>query len=176
MKEAPVFQIVGYKNSGKTSLLSDLIAFGAEREEKVAAIKRHTHEEPLKVMHHETDSYRLHEAGSFMTGVDSPGRFQLELSHQEDYTLDKLIFLYRQFDPDLIAVEGYKNEAYPKAVIIKREEDLELLDQLHNIQLVITWNEAMTAGVPFPVVALKDWRKRLSKVYRLAKGEESRER
>lgn len=176
MKETPVFQIVGYKNSGKTSLLSDLIAYGAEREEKVAAIKRHTHEEPLKVMHHETDSYRLHEAGSFMTGVDSPGRFQMELSHQEEYALDRLVFLYRQFDPDLIAVEGYKNEPYPKAVIIKREEDLELLDTLTNIQVVITWNEAMTEVVPFPVIALNDWRKRLSEVYRIAKGEEDHER
>ncbi|ELK45223.1 molybdopterin-guanine dinucleotide biosynthesis protein B [Halobacillus sp. ACCC02827] len=171
MERAPVFQIVGYKNSGKTTLLSDLIAYGTDRGEKIAAIKHHTHEEPLKVMHHETDSYRLHECGSFLTGVDSPRRFQMELSHDDDFALDHLVDIYRHFSPDLITVEGYKEEHYPKAVIIKRVEDLKLLDNLTNIKLVITWDETLTAHVSHSVIALKDWRKRLPEVLELAKGE-----
>lgn len=169
MAETPVFQIVGYKNSGKTSLLSDLIAYGTDRGEKVAAIKHHGHEEPLKVMHLDTDSYRLHESGAFMTGVDSPRRFQLELSHEDDFPLTQLVNIYQHFSPDLIAVEGYKQEDFPKAVIIKREEDLPLLEQLTNIQLVICWDERMIDRVSFPAISLREWRKRLPEVYRLAK-------
>ncbi|CDQ21043.1 molybdopterin-guanine dinucleotide biosynthesis protein B [Halobacillus karajensis] len=169
MTEAPVFQIVGYKNSGKTSLLSDLIAYGTERGEKVAAIKHHRHEEPLKVMHDDTDSYRLHESGAFLTGVDSPRRFQLELTHEEDFPLKQLVSIYQSFSPDLITIEGYKKEDFPKAVIIKRKEDLLLLDQLMNIQLVICWDEHMTEQISLPVIALKDWRKHLPEVYKKAK-------
>ncbi|MGP4062023.1 molybdopterin-guanine dinucleotide biosynthesis protein B [Halobacillus sp. H74] len=170
MSRAPVFQFVGYKNSGKTSLLSDLIAYGAEKGERVAAIKHHSHEEPLKVMHLETDSYRLHESGAFLTGVDSPRRFQLELSHEDDFPLEELVSIYRHFSPDLIAVEGFKEEEYPKAVIIKREKDLPLLNQLSNIQLVITWDEVQTGHVTYPVIKLDDWRERLPEVFEIAKG------
>ncbi|WP_226576903.1 molybdopterin-guanine dinucleotide biosynthesis protein B [Halobacillus litoralis] len=172
MYNAPVFQIVGYKNSGKTSLLSDLIAYAADRGEKVAAIKHHSHHEPLKVMHHETDSYRLHESGAFITGVDSPRRFQLELTHEEDFPLHELISIYQHFTPDLIAVEGYKQEPYPKAVIIKREEDLPLLDELSNIKFVISWDEALTEDVSPPVILLNHWRERLTEVFRIAKERE----
>lgn len=169
MISAPVFQIVGYKNSGKTSLLSDLIAYGTELGEKVAAIKHHSHEEPLKVMHHETDSYRLHESGAFITGVDSPRLFQLELSHGDNFPLKELVSLYQHFHPDLIAVEGYKHEHFPKAVIIKREGDLQLLNQLTNIKLVICWESRMASHLSFPVVSLNNWRKRLPEIYRMAK-------
>ncbi|MYL70258.1 molybdopterin-guanine dinucleotide biosynthesis protein B [Halobacillus litoralis] len=169
MAKTPVFQIVGYKNSGKTSLLSDLIAYGTDRGEKVAAIKHHGHEEPLKVMHLDTDSYRLHESGAFMTGVDSPRRFQLELSHEDDFPLTQLVEIYQHFSPDLIAVEGYKQEHFPKAVIIKREEDLPLLGQVTNIQLVICWDERLMNQVSLPAIPLREWRKRLPEVYRLAK-------
>lgn len=170
MKNAPVFQIVGYKNSGKTSLLSDLIAYGTEKGDRVAAIKHHSHDEPLKVMHNDTDSYRLHESGAFLTGVDSPRRFQLELTHEDDFPLEDLVAIYRHFSPDLIAVEGYKEEGYPKAVIIKRVEDLPLLDRVSNIQFVITWDERVTNHVSYSVIALKNWRKRLPEVFEIAKG------
>ncbi|MBX0357128.1 molybdopterin-guanine dinucleotide biosynthesis protein B [Halobacillus sp. Nhm2S1] len=169
MPETPVFQIVGYKNTGKTSLLSDLIAYGTDRGDKVAAIKHHGHEEPLKVMHLDTDSYRLHESGAFLTGVDSPRRFQLELSHEDDFPLTQLVNIYQHFSPDLIAVEGYKQEDFPKAVIIKREEDLSLLESLTNIQLVICWDERMLDQISLPAISLREWRKRLPEVYRIAK-------
>ncbi|ARI78043.1 molybdopterin-guanine dinucleotide biosynthesis protein B [Halobacillus mangrovi] len=169
--QSPVFQIVGYKNTGKTSLLSEIIAYGSARGQRVAAIKHHGHDEPLKVMHHETDSYRLHESGAFMTGVDSPRRFQLELNHPEGFTLDHLVELYRNFSPDLIVVEGFKYEHYPKAVIIKRADDLKLLD-LTNIQFVITWNENLTDHLSIPVYTLREWRRRMSDVYTVAKGGE----
>ncbi|RWZ55162.1 molybdopterin-guanine dinucleotide biosynthesis protein B [Halobacillus fulvus] len=168
-EQAPVFQIVGYKNSGKTSLLSSLIAYGSRQGDKIAAIKHHGHDEPLKVMHYGTDSYRLHESGAFMTGVDSPRRFQLELSHEDPFPLSQLVDLYQHFSPDLIAVEGFKQEPYPKAVIIKRAEDLNLLE-LENIQLVVTWDRSLTHALELPVFHLDEWRRSLPEVYRIARG------
>ncbi|SFJ65290.1 molybdopterin-guanine dinucleotide biosynthesis protein B [Halobacillus dabanensis] len=170
MSLSPVFQVVGFKNSGKTSLLSDLIAYGTGRGERVATIKHQSHDEPLKVIHHDTDSYRLHESGAFMTGVDSHRRFQLELTHEDDLPLESLVSIYQHFSPDLIVVEGYTQEQFPKAVIIKRDTELHLLKELANIQLVICWDECMTDDIPFPVISLKDWRKHLHEVYKLAKS------
>ncbi|UOQ43450.1 molybdopterin-guanine dinucleotide biosynthesis protein B [Halobacillus salinarum] len=170
--KVPVFQIVGYKNSGKTSLLSELIAYGTDEGDRIAAIKHHGHNEPLKVMHRDTDSFRLHESGAFMTGVDCSGRFQLELNHKPDFPLSRFIDLYGYFEPDLIVIEGFKQEPYPKAIVIKREEDLSLLN-LSNIQFVITWNEKWTEDLTLPVYRLSDWRQSLPIVYPLTKrGEE----
>ncbi|MBH0228773.1 molybdopterin-guanine dinucleotide biosynthesis protein B [Halobacillus yeomjeoni] len=169
VKEAPVFQIVGFKNSGKTSLLQELIAYGTGKGEQIAAIKHHGHDEPLKVMHHDTDSYRLHESGAFMTGVDSARRFQLELDHRDSLSLARLVELYRFFNPDLIVIEGFKNEPYPKAVVIKRLEDLDLLE-LSNIKFVITWDLKLTEGLDFPVYHLDDWRRQVPEVYQVVTG------
>lgn len=172
--QAPVFQIAGYKNSGKTTLLSEIIAYGFQRNDRVAAIKHHGHHEPLKVMHQETDSYRLHESGAFLTGVDSPGRFQLELSHNNPFSLKELVQLYQHLSPDLIIVEGFKYEDYPKAVIIKKEEDIDLL-QLSNVQMVFTWEEQLTDHLHLPVYPLNTWRKKLPEIYDVVKGRHKNE-
>ncbi|MCA0969606.1 molybdopterin-guanine dinucleotide biosynthesis protein B [Halobacillus litoralis] len=168
MKGSPVFQIVGYKNSGKTTLLSKLIAYGAGKGERVAVIKHHGHPEPLQAMHDETDSARLKKSGSFLTGVRSAGGLQLELD-STDFSLPRIVELYQAFEPDLIVVEGYKEEDYPKAVIVKKEQDLELLKK-ENIRFVITWDVSLTGNLTLPVYTIGEWEEQLPILYDLIKG------
>jgi molybdopterin-guanine dinucleotide biosynthesis protein B len=128
-----VFQVVGYQNSGKTTLMEKLITGAVEKGLRVASIKHHGHGGPPDTK----DSTRHQQAGAIVAGVEGDGTLQLNIQ-RDGWLLDDIIALYELFPIDLILVEGYKRERYPKVVIIRTEEDLPLLD-LENIQCVISW-------------------------------------
>lgn len=46
------------------------------------------------------------------------------------------------FEVDTILIEGYKKESYPKVVLLRSAEDVELLQKVENIVAVITWYDA----------------------------------
>lgn len=48
----------------------------------------------------------------------------------------------RVFEVDTILIEGYKKESYPKVVLLRSAEDVELLHKVENIVAVITWYDA----------------------------------
>ncbi len=174
MTQAPIFQIVGYKNSGKTTVLCSLIEYGSSMGDQVASIKRHGHHQPLEPMHDHTDSYRLQKAGSFLTGVDSAESFQLEVNHKQVMPLERLITLYQSFSPDLIMIEGYKKAPFKKAVIIKDETDLSLLE-LDQVAFVLTWNEEWTRHLDVPVYTMEQWKQSIASIYEIIKRREENE-
>ncbi|UOQ92818.1 molybdopterin-guanine dinucleotide biosynthesis protein B [Halobacillus shinanisalinarum] len=174
MNQAPTFQIVGYKNSGKTTVLCDLVAYGSTIGDQVATVKHHAHKQPLEPMHTETDSYRLQKAGSFLTGVDNADTFQLEYNHKQSPPLGWLIDLYQSFGPDLILIEGFKKEAYRKAVILKEESDLRLLN-LEQIAFVLTWDLEWVKHLEVPVFAMDEWKQSIENIYSIMKGREDDE-
>ncbi|WP_062051026.1 molybdopterin-guanine dinucleotide biosynthesis protein B [Bacillus sp. JCM 19034] len=62
--------------------------------------------------------------------------------------LSNTIKLIERFDPNLILVEGYKDEAFPKIVLVKEEKDRQLLDRCKNVIAVVTWLQPFKAAVP----------------------------
>jgi molybdopterin-guanine dinucleotide biosynthesis adapter protein len=106
--------IVGRKNSGKTTLVCDLVRELAARGLKVATVK-HTHH------HHELDtpgkdSYKHHEAGAAAVGILSPHMTALFIpTNREQQGDDRYTQFEIQFaDCDLILVEGDLNAAAPR--------------------------------------------------------------
>lgn len=137
-----VFQVVGYQNSGKTTLMEKLIRAASKQGLRVATIKHHGHGgTPDK-----KDSTRHQEAGAALAGVEGDGVLQLNIK-QESWPLMEIVKLYNQFPIDCIFVEGYKKEPCPKAVLIRNEKDLTLL-ALENIQCVISWIDL--SDTPYP--------------------------
>ncbi|THE11207.1 molybdopterin-guanine dinucleotide biosynthesis protein B [Bacillus timonensis] len=134
----PLLQVVGYQNSGKTTLVEKIVKKGSEFGYHIATIKHHGHQSRLQSIHQEKDSSRHFKAGASATIVEGGGSMQLEAKTSQ-WTLEKLIQLYAFFEHDMIVIEGYKNAQYPKIVLIKREEDMELLTSLTNIVAVISW-------------------------------------
>ncbi|MBW8350953.1 molybdopterin-guanine dinucleotide biosynthesis protein B [Bacillus sp. IITD106] len=137
MGGSKVFQIVGYKNSGKTTLMEKLIESGNERGLRVGSIKHHGHGGPLDSSYVNNDSRRHNLAGSIVSSVAGDGTLLIEAA-KNNWKLDEIIHVYHHFDLDLILVEGYKQSPYPKAVLIRNEKDLALLDHLTNIKVVIS--------------------------------------
>ncbi|NCU17826.1 molybdopterin-guanine dinucleotide biosynthesis protein B [Pallidibacillus pasinlerensis] len=129
-----IFQIVGYKNSGKTTLTSQLITELASRNLRVASLKHHGHGGlPLGLSY--TDSEKHRQAGAVLSGVVGEHIFQLS---QNEWTLRQLIQVYEIMDINVLVLEGFKHEDYPKIVLINEEKDFELLRELTNIQAIIT--------------------------------------
>lgn len=116
---APVFGIVGWKNSGKTTLMAKLIAEFSRRGLNVAAIK-HAHHH-FDVDHEGRDSFRFREAGAKTTIVSSPVRWAIMTELRGDAELDLPQLLEKAAGADIILVEGYKTHPHRK-IEVRREE------------------------------------------------------
>ena len=143
----PVIAIVGWKNSGKTTLVTRLIAEFVSRGVKVASVK-HAHH-IFEIDHPGTDSYRHRQAGASAVAIVSARRVALvrEVGEGEEPGLETVL---AQLGPvDLVIVEGYKSLPLNKIEIRRRESnrDGELASVDPNI-LAIATDYEITASVP----------------------------
>ncbi|MBM7554059.1 molybdopterin-guanine dinucleotide biosynthesis protein B [Thalassobacillus pellis] len=160
----PIIQVVGYKNSGKTTVTAELINYASSQGIRVASLKHHGHSTALTPVHTITDSSRHKQAGAFLSGVEGGGAIQLEFNEIESLPLERLLDIYEIFTPDLVIMEGFKKYDYPKIVLIKNEKEMELASSLSNVRAVIAW-ENVTADVP--IFHINKWRQQLSELMRL---------
>ncbi|MEB3102658.1 molybdopterin-guanine dinucleotide biosynthesis protein B [Ferviditalea candida] len=137
MTDIPVLQIVGYKNSGKTTLIENLVRHLKETSEiRIAVIKHHKGTFPFDKEGKDTWKYR--QAGASAAAIQSPGMLALSMDHQQEKTLAELIGVFRALGHfELILVEGYKWEAYPKAVLIRNREDFAELSACASVCLYV---------------------------------------
>jgi molybdopterin-guanine dinucleotide biosynthesis protein B len=113
-----LFGVVGWKNSGKTTLVAKLVEEFARRGLRVAAIK-HAHH-GFDVDHEGRDSFRYREAGASTIIVSSSKRVAImrELRDQPEPALAELVSHVEQ--ADIILVEGFKREHHPKIEVRRR--------------------------------------------------------
>jgi len=114
----PLIGIVGWKNSGKTTLIEGLVAALAREGLKVATVK-HTHHE-LRAHDGATDGERHANAGAIRTAVVSPTGWELagKLMSNPAPALDEVV--ERLGPADLVLVEGFKRAPIPK-IEVRRE-------------------------------------------------------
>ena len=112
-----VFGIVGLKNSGKTYFVKKIISKLVSLNFRIASIK-HAHHD-FEIDQPNTDSYMHRQAGSEQVIISSSKRWAkiIELKNVKEKNLTELI---NELDkPDIVIVEGYKNESHLKIEIIK---------------------------------------------------------
>lgn len=140
-----VCQIVGYKNSGKTALVCALIPFLQQEGKRVAVIKHDGHDYDMD--HPGTDTWKHRQAGAMAVAITSAAR--TSVIEERGSSLQELIAGFSGYD--YVLVEGFKQEAYPKIVLIRRQEDLELLQQTRNIAAIAAWGQMIPkAGAAAP--------------------------
>ena len=113
--------IVGWKNSGKTFLAKKLNTYFTNQKFNVASIK-HAHHD-FDIDKPNTDSFFHRQAGSQQVIISSSKRWAKisDLNKSKEKTLNELIDELSK--PDIIIVEGYKNEKHAKIEIIKDNSD-----------------------------------------------------
>ncbi len=131
-----IIGVVGWKNSGKTYFVSNIIKKLKLKNYRVASIK-HAHHE-FDIDHKNTDSYIHREAGSSQVIVSSSKRWVkiTELNNSKEQTLSDLI--NQLSDTDIVVVEGFKNEDHPKIEIITNGNNKYLFNQISNIKAIIS--------------------------------------
>jgi molybdopterin-guanine dinucleotide biosynthesis protein B len=114
--------IVGFKKSGKTTLITRLSQELSSRGYRVAAIK-HT---PLHIFFPETDSSKFKEHCSFVAAI---GQEETEIIIKGEKSIEDIL---AYCDSDIVLIEGFKREkTFPKIVCIRDEADKdELFDGL----------------------------------------------
>lgn len=136
-----VFQIVGFQNSGKTTVVSQLIRDLNNNGMKVAAIKHHGHGgKPQSTVN--KDSSKYVESGAAVSIVEGDGGLILE-ADQTTWRLADQIQLAAFLSPDIILIEGHKKESYPKLVLVKEEKELDRLPITDQVVAVFVWNEVL---------------------------------
>lgn len=108
----PVFGVIGWKNSGKTTLVARLIEEFTRRGLTVSAIK-HAHHS-FEIDYEGRDSWRFRYAGARRIAVVSRERWAMvhELRAEDEPEFSEV--LDRLGACDLVLVEGYKGAPFPK--------------------------------------------------------------
>ena len=114
----PLFGVAGWKNSGKTTLMTRLIAELAARGHAVAVIK-HAHE-AFDIDQQGRDSFKMREAGACEVALSSPRRFALMRELGEAPEMSLVEILARVGRCDLVLIEGFKRDDFPK-IEVRRE-------------------------------------------------------
>ncbi|WP_151736344.1 molybdopterin-guanine dinucleotide biosynthesis protein B [Paenibacillus tengchongensis] len=138
----PVCQIVGYKNSGKTTLICALLPYLSAHGCKVGVIKHDAHDFEADREH--TDTWRHRQAGAAAVAITSPHR--TALIEERRSTLTGLLAAMAPYD--YVLVEGFKAAGYPKVVLLRTEQDLPLLEA-PNAAAAAVWpgNDRLAAAV-----------------------------
>ncbi len=110
--EVAIIGIAGFKNAGKTTLVSGLVSEFTSRGFAVSTVK-HAHH-GFDIDQPGRDSFRHRDAGAREVAVVSDKRWALmhELDGEDEPRLDEVVA--RLAPCDLVIVEGYKREAHPK--------------------------------------------------------------
>ncbi|HEY5790030.1 MAG TPA: molybdopterin-guanine dinucleotide biosynthesis protein B [Gammaproteobacteria bacterium] len=152
----PVLGFVAYSGTGKTTLLTRVIPRLREAGVRVALIKHAHHQFDIDTPG--KDSHRLREAGAEHVMIASRGRWvwMAETPGQDEACLAEMLQRLQGVDVDLILIEGFKHEHYPK-IELRREE-------LHNPRLypsdpdiiAVACDGPLDPPTPLPVLDLND--------------------
>ncbi len=113
-----VYGVIGWKNSGKTSLMERLVRNLTARGYSVSTIKHVHHDVDLDQPG--KDTHRHREAGASEVILASAHRFALLREHRgPEPALSAL--LARLAPVDLVLVEGYKRDTHPKIEVFRAE-------------------------------------------------------
>lgn len=141
MGSIKTLHVVGFKNSGKTTLLTYWIRIAKAQGLRVAVIKHHGHGAKLDMPDEQKDSMQYISSGANTSLVAGGGFTQHILQKQLSY--EQLIQLAKWEEPDVILVEGYKDEVGEKVVLVRERDDWESLQSLEQIALVVGLDEEL---------------------------------
>ena len=129
--------VIGWKNSGKTTLVSRLVAHLRKKKFKVGVVK-HAHHS-FDIDHPNTDSYKIRQAGSYKTTIVSEKRIahiEEKISHEID--IEELIKLNEGCD--ILIFEGFKKiKKLSKIEVNLKKNNKELLyKSFDNVKLLVS--------------------------------------
>ena len=118
----PILGFAAYSGTGKTTLLTKVIPILKEKNVRLGIIK-HAHHD-FDIDHPGKDSYKLRKSGADKMLVASSKRWALMVENGTQNEEPDLQSLIKHIEPgslDLILVEGFKRENFPKIELHRSE-------------------------------------------------------
>jgi molybdopterin-guanine dinucleotide biosynthesis protein B len=128
-----IIQFVGYKNSGKTTLVCEIVRELTSQNKRVGTLKSDAHD--LDPDTPGKDTWQHRQAGAHITAMTSPSR--TAWVQEQPTPLDELVSSMENHFLDALIIEGFKSAAYPKIVIFRTEQDVDLLSLPNILAAVI---------------------------------------
>jgi len=120
MRRPPVICFVGSSGSGKTTLIEKVIKNLTMKGLHVGTIK-HTHKD-FEIDIAGKDSWKHKRAGAKLVILSSPEKFALISDTPGEMTIDDFIEGYQSVrSVDLLIVEGFKRDKYPKIEVYRKD-------------------------------------------------------
>jgi len=140
-----VIGIIGWKNTGKTFLAQKIIKKLSAKGLSVSSIKRAHHD--FDIDKPDTDSYLHRKSGSKQVIISSAKRWAkiTELDGEKEKKLSELLNELK--NPDIVIVEGFKQESHPKIEIINSSKSEHLFKQIKNVVAIIA-EEKLSISIP----------------------------
>jgi len=148
-----IFGLAGWSGSGKTTLVTRLLPALVQRGIVVSTIK-HAHHE-FDIDHPGKDSFRHREAGASEVLISSSARWALMHEHRGAREPSLAELLARMTPVDLVIVEGFKREPFPKLEIHRRSLGKPLLYP-DDPDIVAVACDTPVEGLALPRLALED--------------------
>ena len=129
--------VIGWKNSGKTTLVSRLVSHLRKKKFKVGVVK-HAHH-TFDIDHPNTDSYKIRQAGSYKTTIVSEKRLaHIEEKFSSEIDIEELIKLNNGCD--ILIFEGFKKiKKLSKIEVNLTKNNKELLyKSFDNVKLLVS--------------------------------------
>lgn len=144
----PVIGFAAYSGTGKTTLLARVIPLLRDEGLRMGLIK-HAHHR-FDVDTPGKDSFELRAAGAERVLLGSKKRWALmvEREQEEEPRLSELIRCIPDEGLDLLLVEGFKDEAYPKIELHRPSRGLPMLAGKDDSVLAVASDEPLELTVP----------------------------
>ncbi len=139
-----IISIVGRSQSGKTTLLEELIAELKRRGYKVAIIKHSGEDADLDTVN--KDTWRFSQAGSEISAINAGNKLAVFKQLEHDFSPQELSH-FVSWDYDLILTEGFKKHNYPKIEVHRKEQGRDLVSAPEQLLAVVT-DEPLEVEVP----------------------------
>ena len=142
MNNIPIYSVVAFSGTGKTTLIEKLIVELKGRGLRVAVIKHDAHE--FDIDHEGKDSWRFTQAGADITIVASESK--AAIMENRPIPLEEL--LGKISDVDIIITEGYRQGNRPKIAIHRNATGKPLPIPPEDCFAIVTDDGSAYAGLP----------------------------
>jgi len=150
-----ILSIVATKsNTGKTTLIEKLIKTLKFRNYRVGVLKHDAHK--FDIDKEGKDSFKFSAAGADNVIISSSVKLAMIQKLETEVPIDEVLLLFK--DIDIVLIEGYKNNNYPKIEVHRKCVDSNLLctNTNYNLSQFIALASDEELDVDIPVLDLDD--------------------
>lgn len=155
-RHPPVLGFAAPSGTGKTSLLTKLVPLLKDQGLKIGIIK-HSHHD-FEIDRPGKDSYRLRQAGATPVMLVSPYRRALisELPADQEINLADQLAAFPDTELDLILVEGFRHEKFPKIELHRPSLGKPLMYPKDPSIIALASDQAIPTPATLPCLDLND--------------------